>query len=134
MSRLTYLLQCLYISFAVLVSVVVFADADSSADSGEDVSMNLFHLSLEELSSISVSIATGTETTVNYAPAVTSVITAEDIYKLNARTLDEVLETVPGLHVALSNINRLDSVYSIRGIHAGFNPHVLVLLDGKPLQ
>jgi len=104
--------------------------ADIHNDSPED----LFRLSLEELSAISVSIATGTENTLEQAPAVASVITAESIRNLSARTLDEVLETVPGLHVSLSNINRLDSIYSIRGIHAGFNPHVLVLVDGNPLQ
>ncbi len=95
---------------------------------------SIFHLSLEELANIKVSIATGTENTVKTAPAVASVITAEDVRKLGARTLNDVLETVPGLHVSLSGVNRLDTIYSIRGIHTGFNPHVLLLLDGNPIQ
>ncbi|TVZ40394.1 iron complex outermembrane receptor protein [Alteromonadaceae bacterium 2753L.S.0a.02] len=99
-----------------------------------DAQNSIFSLSLEELSQVTVSIATGTENTLKSAPAITSVITANDILKLGARTLDEVLETVPGLHVSLSGVNRLDSIYSMRGIHTGFNPHVLLLLDGNPVQ
>ena len=38
---------------------------------------------------------------------------AEDIARSGASHLDEVLEMVPGLHVAPSTISRLDSVYSI---------------------
>jgi len=95
---------------------------------------SIFQLSLEQLSDIPVSIATGTDNTLKSAPAITSVITAEAIKNLGARTLDEVLETVPGLHVSLSRINRLDAVYSLRGIHTGLNPHVLLLLNGNPVQ
>ncbi|SEA11700.1 iron complex outermembrane recepter protein [Desulfuromusa kysingii] len=77
-----------------------------------------------------VSIATGRSKPVYKAPAVASVITAEDISRMGARTLDDVLESVPGLHVGVSNQGRLDSVYSIRGIHTSFNPQVLVLMNG----
>jgi len=80
----------------------------------------------------SVSIATGTSKPLHRAPAVASVITADDIRKMGARTLDEVLETVPGLHVSRS-FNRLNSVYSIRGIHTGNNPQVQLLLNGTQL-
>ncbi len=68
------------------------------------------------------------------APAIASVITAEEIKLMGALDLDEVLENVPGLHVSLSGLNRLDSVYSIRGIHSGFNPHVLLLINSVPVQ
>lgn len=77
-----------------------------------------------------VSIATGSQKPIGKAPAIASVITAQKIAEMGARNLNEVLETVPGLHVGLSAINRLDTVYSIRGIHTGFNPQVLLLLNG----
>lgn len=77
-----------------------------------------------------VSIATGTSKPIYKAPAIASVITAEDIKAYGAKTLHEVLEHVPGLHVAPSALSRLDPVVSIRGIHTGLNPHVLVLLNG----
>ncbi|WPD21011.1 MAG: TonB-dependent receptor [Candidatus Electrothrix scaldis] len=75
--------------------------------------------------------ATGSLKPIHLAPSVASVITAEDIERLGATTLDEVLETVPGLHVSRS-FARLDSIYSIRGIHSGSNPQVLVLMNDVP--
>jgi len=81
-----------------------------------------------------VSIATGSKKAIDKAPAVASVISAREIKELGARTLNEVLETVPGLHVAPSALNRLNPVYSIRGIHTGYNSQVLLLIDGVPLQ
>ena len=77
-----------------------------------------------------VSIATGSSKPIYKAPAIASVITSDDIRKMGATTLDEILETVSGLHVGLSNQGRLDSVYSIRGIHTTFNPQVLILMNG----
>lgn len=81
-----------------------------------------------------VSIATGSKKSIDKAPAIASFISAKDIQELGARTLNEVLETVPGLHVSLSALNRLNPVYSIRGIHTGYNSQVLLLIDGVPLQ
>ncbi len=81
----------------------------------------------------SVTIATGSSKPVHLAPSVASVITAEDIAAHGATDLDQVLEMVPGLHVSLS-FNRLNSIYSIRGIHTGQNPQVLMLLDGVPIN
>ncbi|MBI4792513.1 MAG: TonB-dependent receptor plug domain-containing protein [Deltaproteobacteria bacterium] len=43
--------------------------------------------------------ATGSLKPVHLAPSVATVITAEDIKNIGATTLDEALETVPGLHV-----------------------------------
>jgi len=80
----------------------------------------------------SVSIATGLSKPVRLAPAVASIITAADIAAHGATDLDQVLEMVPGLHVSLS-FNRLNSIYSIRGIHTGQNPQVLMLIDGIPI-
>src|SRR5690349_2348551 len=46
-----------------------------------------------------VSIATGSAQSLARAPAVATVITSEDIEAMGARDIDEVLESVPGLHV-----------------------------------
>lgn len=81
-----------------------------------------------------VSIATGTQKSVSKAPAVASVITADYIEKMGATNLDEILELVPGLHVSPSTVSRLDPVYSIRGLQTGFNPQVLVLLNGTEFK
>lgn len=77
-----------------------------------------------------INIATGTSKPISKAPAVASVITSEDIARMGAANLDEILERVPGLHVSLSKVNRFDSIYSIRGIQTGRTPQILVLLNG----
>ena len=60
-----------------------------------------------------------------------SVITAEDIALIGATTLDEVLETVPGLHVSYF-MTSYSRIYSIRGIRSDTNPEVLILINGIP--
>jgi iron complex outermembrane receptor protein len=79
-----------------------------------------------------VTIATGTRVPLTRAPAVASVITAEDIRALGAADLDEVLETVPGLHVARGTQTNMP-VYVIRGVHRDANPQVLMLVNGIPV-
>lgn len=81
-----------------------------------------------------VSIATGTQKSISKAPAVASVITADDIEKIGATYLDEVLELIPGLHVSPSTASRLDPVYSVRGLQTSFNPQILVLLNGTEFK
>ncbi|MDD1621585.1 MAG: TonB-dependent receptor [Methylococcaceae bacterium] len=80
-----------------------------------------------------VSIATGSPQALSRAPSTATVITAEDIAAMGATNLDEVLETVPGMHVSRSSI-RYASAYVIRGIGGGSqtNPQVLVLQNGIP--
>ena len=80
-----------------------------------------------------ISIATGGEQSLARAPAVASVITAKDIEAMGAQNLDQALESVPGLHVSVSPL-RFTPNYSIRGIYTTFNPQVLLLINGIPMQ
>ncbi|MBF0622562.1 MAG: TonB-dependent receptor [Magnetococcales bacterium] len=79
-----------------------------------------------------ISLATGSDKPLHLAPSVATVITAEDIRRSGATNLDQILEQVPGLHVAISSTSRVESIYMIRGIFTGYNPQVLVLLNGLP--
>lgn len=79
-----------------------------------------------------VSIASGARQPIARAPSVATVVTAEDIAAIGAADLDEVLETVPGLHVARSGIG-YNPVYTIRGISTQYNPQVLMLVNGIPI-
>jgi outer membrane receptor protein involved in Fe transport len=79
-----------------------------------------------------VSIATGAPQALRRAPAVATVITAQDIAAMGATGIDEVLESVPGIHVSRSN-NTFAPLYLIRGIHSEFNAQTLMLLNGVPL-
>ncbi|HEX5688010.1 MAG TPA: TonB-dependent receptor [Ideonella sp.] len=80
-----------------------------------------------------VSIATGSRVPVARAPSIATVITAEEILASGATDLDEVLETVPGLHVARSTL-AFTPMYTVRGIRGSItNPQVLMLVNGMPL-
>lgn len=79
-----------------------------------------------------VSIATGSVQPVARAPAIATVITAADIEAIGARTVDEALVMVPGLHVSRSSFF-YNPIYSFRGVDTQYNPQVLVLLNDVPL-
>lgn len=119
MSRMSVKLIC-------VLSVLVWAGAASAQVSEEE------ELAFAYGDKSFVTIATGTRTPVTRAPAVASVITAEDIKALGATDLDEVLETVPGLHVARGTAADMP-VYAVRGVHRDANPQVLMLVNGIPV-
>ena len=79
-----------------------------------------------------VSIAAGVKQPLRLAPSVTSVITNDDILASGAQDLDELLETIPGLHVSRSP-TAYTPLYLIRGIYSEYNPQVLMLINGMPM-
>ncbi len=79
-----------------------------------------------------ISIATGSRQPISLAPAVASVITAEQIKEMGATDIDQVLESVPGLHVSVAPRGYLP-LYTIRGIYSENNPQVLVLINDIPI-
>ena len=80
-----------------------------------------------------VSIATGNAQPLRQSPAIASVVTAQDIAAIGATELNEVLETIPGLHVGVLGAG-YKPIFSIRGIHTQNNPQVLVLVNGLPIK
>lgn len=80
----------------------------------------------------SVSIAAGSRQPLRQAPAVASVITAEAIQAMGAVDLDEVLESVAGLHVGRA-ANQYMPLYIFRGIYSQFTAQVLLLQNGVPM-
>lgn len=117
-----------------LLPLVCAISATTQAENKSSTPLDVYNLSLAELGQVQISIATGNSTPLDKAPATASVIYAAQIEAMGARTLDDVLETVPGMHISLSTLSRLDSIESIRGIHTGFNPQVLMMLNGVPVQ
>ncbi|PHS20103.1 MAG: TonB-dependent receptor [Kangiella sp.] len=130
--RLNKYLMTLALIFALACGApVVLADQyEYFDDFGEDENELADYYGDEDF----VSIATGRKQLISKAPAVASVITAQDIKNMGANTLNEVLERVPNLHVSISNLSRHDPVFSIRGIQTGFNPQILVLLNGTEFK
>ena len=78
-----------------------------------------------------ISIATGTKKAIHKAPSVATVITSDDLKMMGAKTVYEALETVTGIHIYPSNLDRMKPNFSIRGIHTAENPQTLVLVNGK---
>jgi len=79
-----------------------------------------------------ISLATGSAQPISKAPAVATVITAKEIREIGARDIDEVLETVPGLHVSRRPRSG-SSIYTFRGIYTTENPQVLMLINSIPI-
>jgi len=115
--------QRLLIHSLLLNCIVSCAYAQQSMD-------DLMALSPEELGNISVTIASGTATTLTHSAAVTSVITAEQIAEMGATELHQVLETIPGVHATIQPVT-YDYSYSMRGIRNDTNAEVLLLMDGS---
>lgn len=76
-----------------------------------------------------ISIATGSVQPISRAPAVATVITAQDIKEMGATDVDKVLEAVPGLHVSRNTFANAP-IYIFRGVYSEFNPQVLMLING----
>lgn len=114
------------ILFCLLMLYVVDTRAQNLGRGDEEAFLSLY--GDEEL----ISIATGNSKPITMAPAVATVITAKDIKAIGATDLDQVLETVPGLHVA-RNAAGYNPIYTFRGIYSQQNPQALILINGIPI-
>ena len=85
----------------------------------------------DQVADVLVSVATGHAQRVETAPAVISVITADQIKALGAHDLFDVLRTVPGFFLGENTI-QVEPIISVRGFKSSYNQNVLVLLDGIP--
>lgn len=110
-----------------LLAVLLAAWAAGTANAADDDELTLIYGD-----KATVSIATGSAQSLRRAPAVASVITAEDIAAMGAVDLDEVLETVPGVHVAHS-ANLYAPLYVMRGVYSQYNSQTLMLQNGVPM-
>ena len=78
-----------------------------------------------------VSVASQEGEPLRETPVITSVITGEEIRRMGARTLNEVLLTVPGF----SDIQDHNEIYSsLRSIYGSAQQKILVLRDGHRLN
>ena len=94
---------------------------------------SLWDMSLEDLGKIRVTtLASGTATPLDKAAAIATVITAEDIEAMGANDISQVLETVPDLHVGISD-QVFAPKYNIRGITSNRNAQTLMLINGIPI-
>lgn len=77
--------------------------------------------------------ATKTEKTLEDVPRSVTVITREEMRKKNIQTVDDALNTIPGLFVKRSK-GLMDSTASVRIRGFSLDRYTLVLIDGQPLN
>ena len=112
----------------IAVSVALASGLAGASDDG------LWDMSLEELGQARVtSISTGSETPTDKAASIVTVITSSDMEAMGARDIDEVLETVPGLHVGRNPITYIPK-YNFRGITSTHTAQTLILINGIPVS
>lgn len=118
---------------ASLLSIACYSPAYAT-DQTLLTTEELLELPLEELVKVKVvSEATGSKQTISKAPAIVKVITAADIKAIGATDLEEVLETVPELHVA-RKAHAYNPLYLLRGIYSTNNPEVMLLINNVPIN
>ncbi len=114
-----------------LQSLVFALSPVLTAQAGSDTHLeHLLSLSLEDLLALEVTISTDTSQPVSEAPAVVTVITAEEIMASGATNLVDVLEGVPGIHVRASQFaNR--PLIQFRGANG---KQTLLMVNGASLK
>lgn len=109
------------------LSAPLAVQAQTDRPSGEED-----ELALSFGDNATISIATGAQQPLRRAPAVATVITAQDIKAMGATDLNDVMETVPGVHVSRSPV-AYTPLYQFRGISSDYNPQTLMLQNGVPM-
>lgn len=65
------------------------------------------------------------------APAINTVITAEEIRNMGARNLFDVLDKIPGISTSW---NQIKGIIDIRGVHTDHGEKVLLMIDGVRIR
>ena len=123
--------NCWFTATTLLALLLVCVCASSQEI---DTSMaRIYSMDMEELMNMKVSIATKTEQSVSESPAIVSVITSEEIQRMGAREIEDVLQLVPGFE-----INRGYGGYyniGVRGVKDSRNTSkILFMIDGIPVN
>ena len=123
------------INLLSFIGILWWQNAVFAATMGDRTVSDLADLSIEELLQVKITtVATGTQQIATFAPANTTTINAEEMEMMGATDLDEVLEAVPGLHVARNSMSWYNPIYTLGGIASVYNPETLVLLNGIPIN
>jgi iron complex outermembrane receptor protein len=88
--------------------------------------------SLEDV--LETELGTGTRKPVSLTPAAATVITADEIRRLGARNLAEVVATIPGINLHLVQPQVNAPVVDLRGSFGERGGNLLFMRDGKPLR
>ncbi|MCD4794761.1 MAG: TonB-dependent receptor [Bacteroidales bacterium] len=90
-----------------------------------------YEMSLEELMQVEVSTVSKKTQKISEAPAIVSVITAEEINELGIQTIPELMRYIPGFTV--SGVYWRGPIVTARGVAMTlYNDKILMLIDGIP--
>jgi outer membrane receptor for ferrienterochelin and colicin len=117
---------CFLRTLTVLFVLLMWIDKASAQDEEDHFGLDEQHY--QEM----VTLGSGYLQNISQSPSTVSVITQQDIERIGAITIEEVLETVSGIHVSYTN--GFFPVYIIRGVGSVINTPVLVYLDGIPIN
>lgn len=113
-----------------LLAALILTQTTLKADSDLDI---MDSLSIEEMLALTISTSTGTDKPISLAPAIATIITDKQIAQSSARSLNELLERVPGLNVYKA-VGDLSGFFDIRGIRSKYNTQIMLLMNGTTLQ
>lgn len=97
---------------------------DNQSIAPEDV----IKMSFEEMLDIKITTATKKEDKIGDIPASTVIIYRSDIEKYGYRSLEEILENVPGMYVIDEYVYRKS--FGVRGYYAGYPRNIIFLVNG----
>jgi outer membrane receptor for ferrienterochelin and colicin len=116
---------------ALAVVVLSLAARVAAGEEPHEVSHDFEQLSLDALLNPTITTATKSVRTLEQTPSIVSVFGRDDIERLGAHQLIDLLRHVPGFYEVGSQLERN---VAIRGIHASSPYHFVVLLDGLPMN
>ena len=129
------LLTRLFLIFLSVLSLPAFTDTPYSDKEFHDRMEQLISLPLEELLKIKVTSSTLTDETIRSAPSSVSIVTKEDIRRLNANRLTEIVNLVPGFQSYRLDGNGQQYSITSRGRRLGTSGiETLILIDGQRLN
>jgi outer membrane cobalamin receptor len=116
------------------VSADVAGAAIANGAMSRSVEDTLDDLSLSDLLSIKIAVASKSEDTLVEAPSSVTVLTQKDIQNLGVQSLQELLNYVAGYQVTRDIMQGDTDRISVRGRSTPLSEYVLVLIDGQRIN
>lgn len=110
----------------------VFSEDEDEEDGSDD---EVFDMSLASILEIEITTGSKTAVSFNEAPAIMSVFSRKDIEELGFRTIEDVLNHVPGFSTGRTNQQSAAATsITVRGSKVLFGENVLFLVDGQRIN
>lgn len=114
---------------SILFFYFLFSFTDSPVSAQELTTSDLLELSLDDLLNVTVTTAGKKEEKISDIPASVVVITKTDIEKYGYRSLQELLENVPGIYT-VDNYAHTDVTLGVRGFWSSATKGVVIMVNG----